>query len=65
VHKYGNQDPSGYASGNNAHIHKQDPCRNQLTDRGVVSLNKNETHIGIKNPIDLPSVRGRPHGDGS
>ena len=65
VHQYGNAKPSGYKSGNNAHVHKQDSSGNQLNDRGVPSTNPNETHIGIKNPNDLPTVRGRPHGDGS
>jgi RHS repeat-associated protein len=65
VHKYGNQDPCGYKSGNNAHVHKEDPSRNQLTDRGVISTNGDETHIGIRNPKDLPIVRGRPHGCGA
>jgi predicted RNA binding protein YcfA (HicA-like mRNA interferase family) len=65
IHHYGNQNPSGYKSGNNAHVHKQDPCKNQLSDRGIVTEDGDEQHIGIRNPVDLPSVRGRPHGDGS
>ena len=65
VHQHGNARPSGYKSGNNAHVHKQDNLGNQLNDRGMISTNPNETHIGIKNPKDLPAVRGRPHGDGS
>ena len=62
VHKYGNKCPCPYKSGNNAHVHKEDPVGNQLNDRGAVSLDPNETHIGIRNPADLPAVRGRPHG---
>ena len=65
VHQHGNARPSGYKSGNNAHVHKQDNLGNQLNDRGMISTNPNETHIGIRNPKDLPAVRGRPHGDGS
>jgi RHS repeat-associated protein len=65
VHKYGNQNPCGHKSGNNAHVHKEDPSGNQLNDRGVVSSNPDETHIGIRNPRDLPTVRGRPHGCGA
>jgi hypothetical protein len=34
----------------------------ELTERGIASTDKNETHIGIRNPADLPQVRGRPHG---
>nr|WP_326489744.1 RHS repeat-associated core domain-containing protein [Paraburkholderia sp. ZP32-5] len=62
VHKYGNKHPCSYKSGNNAYVHKEDPSGNQLNDRGIVSLDPNETHIGIRNPADLPAVRGRPHG---
>jgi RHS repeat-associated protein len=62
VHKYGNKCPCSYKSGNNAHIHKEDSVGNQLNDRGIASSNPNETHIGIRNPSDLPFVRGRPHG---
>ena len=62
VHKYGNKCLCPYRSGNNAHVHKEDPAGNQLNDRGLVSLDPNETHIGIRNPADLPAVRGRPHG---
>ena len=65
VHQHGNKNPSGYKSGNNAHVHKQDNSGNQLNDRGHISTNPAETHIGIRNPQDLPAVRGRPHGDGS
>ncbi|QIL80520.1 hypothetical protein G7047_11860 [Diaphorobacter sp. HDW4A] len=65
VHQHGNASPSGYKSGNNAHVHKQDSSGRQLNDRGKVRPVGDETHIGIKNPSDLPVVRGRPHGDGS
>jgi hypothetical protein len=62
VHKYGNKNTTPHKSGNNAHIHKQDPSGNQLNDKGHISTNPNETHIGIKNPKDLPAVRNRPNG---
>lgn len=63
VHPYGNEKTSQYASGNNAHAHKQDPGGNQLNDRGNVSRDPNDTHIGLPNPPDLPRVRGRDHGE--
>jgi RHS repeat-associated protein len=62
VHKYGNLNACPHKSGNNAHIHKQDPSNHQLDDEGKVSTDPNKTHIGIRNPADLPAVRGRPHG---
>lgn len=31
-----------------------------ITDR--VSTNADETHIGVRNPVDFPFTRGRPHG---
>ena len=71
VHPYGNESPTMRngqqtpKSGVNAHVHKENPSGNQLDDKGNVSTNPNETHIGIKNPADLPSVRGRPHGSGA
>lgn len=64
VHPYGDQNEGQYKSGNNAHLHKEDPQHNQLDDHGATSADKNATHIGIKNPPDLPAVRGRPHGAG-
>lgn len=62
VHPYGKQSSSAHKSGNNAHLHKQDAAGNQLSDRGIISTDPNATHIGLPNPADLPSVRGRPHG---
>jgi hypothetical protein len=62
VHPYGNVKQSPYKSGNNAHLHKQDPGGAQLNDRGIISTNPSETHIGLPNPGDFPQVRGRPHG---
>lgn len=62
VHPYGNQNASSHRSGNNAHLHKQDSAGRQLNDRGRVSANPNDTHIGLPNPSDFPSVRGRPSG---
>lgn len=44
------------------HIHKRDPSKQQLNDEGKVSADPNKTHIGIRNPANLPAVRGRPHG---
>ena len=65
VHPYGNQNQAPYKSANNAHVHKQGPNGNQLNDRGLPSTDPNATHIGIRNPKDLPTVRNRPHGAGS
>jgi RHS repeat-associated protein len=65
IHPYGNQATGVYRSGNNAHIHKESPSGAQLTDRGIPSNDPAQTHIGIKNPSDLPAVRGRPHGAGT
>nr|WP_320050524.1 RHS repeat-associated core domain-containing protein [uncultured Desulfuromonas sp.] len=65
IHPYGNQNTTPYRSANNAHIHKQTPDGNQLSDRGIISTNPSDTHIGIRNPKDLPTVRNRPHGAGT
>jgi RHS repeat-associated protein len=65
IHRYGNEKPSGYKSGNNAHVHKLDPCKNQLDDRGLIATDGDAKHIGVNPPKDLPTVRGRTHGDGS
>ncbi|WP_411704767.1 RHS repeat-associated core domain-containing protein, partial [Edaphovirga cremea] len=70
IHPYGNQSMNMNngqltpKSGLNAHIHKQNPSGDQLTDLGHVSTNPDLTHIGIRNPVDYPTVRGRPHGSG-
>lgn len=64
IHPYGNQSRAPYKSANNAHVHKQSPEGAQLDDAGAASTNPNATHIGIRNPKDLPQVRSRPHGDG-
>ena len=71
IHPYGNESVTNKAgdltpkSGLNAHVHKETPTGDQLTDRGIVSTNLDETHIGIKNPRDLPTVRNRAHGHGA
>jgi hypothetical protein len=71
IHPYGNQSMNMKngnltpKSGLNAHVHKEGPTKKQLNDRGFESTDLDETHIGIKNPQNLPSVRGRPHGAGS
>nr|WP_323662061.1 hypothetical protein [Pectobacterium parmentieri] len=52
-------------SGANAHVHKYDPGEISLNDRGIRSSNPNETHIGIRNPKDYPTKRGRSHGCGA
>jgi len=65
IHPYGNQGAAPFRSANNAHIHKESAAGKQLTDRGSPSTDPSETHIGIRNPPDLPSVRGRPHGAGT
>ena len=62
VHPYGNQAQGAHKSGNNAHLHKQDAQGNQLNDRGAVSTDKSQTHIGLPNPKDFPQVRGRDSG---
>ncbi len=62
VHPYGNKKTSAHKSANNAHVHKQDPAGNQLDDHGNVSSDPNQTHIGTKNPKDLPDKRKRPQG---
>ncbi len=71
VDPYGNQsmtmkngDPLP-KSGANAHVHKYDPGEVPLNDRGIPSTNPNETHIGIRNPNDYPTKRGRAHGCGA
>jgi hypothetical protein len=51
-----------YKSGNNAHLHKEDPAGNQLNDRGHISTDPKHTHIGGPNRLDFPAVRGRPDG---
>jgi RHS repeat-associated protein len=70
IHKYGNNNASGYKSGNNAHVHKDygrhgSGNETPLNDKGRVDHNKDNTHIGIRNPKDYSAVSGRPHGDGS
>ena len=62
VHPYGNEKATPHKSGNNAHMHKQDPAGNQLNDRGSVSTNPNETHIGQPNPKDFEEIRKRKNG---
>jgi RHS repeat-associated protein len=78
IHPYGNAPPTGtqprsatdpnahpYKTANNAHVHKVDQAGNRLSDTGqVVPVNSAPAHIGIPNPPDLPTVRGRPHGAG-
>ena len=77
IHPYGNAGTTMRngqltpKSGVNGHVHKEGspriPNRDgaQLNDRGFESSNPNDTHIGIKNPRDLPQVRNRPHGSGA
>jgi len=64
-HPYGNQNTGPYKSGNNSHVHKQNPAGQPLNDRGIVDSNPNNNHIGTRNPADLPQVRNRPHGAGT
>jgi hypothetical protein len=72
IHAYGNAAGSNapYKSALNGHLHKKVPGGLHsggiwnLNDRGFISGSASETHIGINNPIDLPIIRGRPHGDG-
>jgi RHS repeat-associated protein len=65
IHPYGNQAEAPWRSANNAHVHKQSPSGRQLTDRGIPSTDPSQTHIGIRNPSDLPAIRSRPHGAGT
>ena len=68
IHAYGNNSFSPFKVSNNAHVHKSvgrhNPRggRGELTDAGNVSSDLGTTHIGIRNPADLPSVKGIPHG---
>lgn len=62
VHPYGNEKQTPYKSGNNAHLHKETPNGDQLNDRGIISNNPNETHIGLPNPSDFQKIRARPDG---
>jgi hypothetical protein len=62
VHPYGNVKQTPHKSGNNGHLHKQDPAGNQLDDRGNVSQDPNKTHIGVPNPRDFKKVRNRDSG---
>jgi RHS repeat-associated protein len=67
IHKYGNKNVTPYKAGNNAHVHKSigkhgDPGTIELNDKGLPSTDAAETHIGIKNPADYPTIAGRPHG---
>jgi RHS repeat-associated protein len=67
IHGYGNASAGPFKSGNNAHIHKDigrhgEPGTVALSDRGIPSTDPSETHIGIANPKDFPSVAGRPNG---
>jgi hypothetical protein len=68
IHPYGNQTRTEYRSGNNAHVHKKlivaKDQKVEFNDRGFVSDEPGETHIGIRNPSNLPQIRNRPHGDG-
>lgn len=67
VDAYGNQSAATWPTANNAHVHKQaGPSKTDVkfNDRGIPSTDQGATHIGIKNPPDLPAVRGRQHGLG-
>ncbi len=65
LHAYGDQTQKPWKTANNGHVHKYSPSGDKLDDMGMPnsSMGK-ETHIGIKNPSELPEVRGRPHGAG-
>jgi hypothetical protein len=66
IHPYGDASTKPWKTANNGHIHKYDPHGGKLDDRGISSTSMGkETHIGIKNPSDLPTVRNRPHGAGT
>jgi hypothetical protein len=64
IHPYGGEkaiEPKGAAS---AHVHKEEPVDRKLNDRGVRDRSKSRNHIGLKNPMDYPTVKGQPHGYG-
>ena len=68
IHPYGNDVAHPfYRSANNAHVHKFSPSGSPLDDAGQILPTRacSAAHIGIPNPPDLPTVRGRPHGSGS
>ncbi|MDO9092468.1 MAG: RHS repeat-associated core domain-containing protein [Rubrivivax sp.] len=67
VHSYGDQTQGPHKSGNNAHLHKEQPGpkpgeMQKLDDRGKVNTDPNKTHIGLPNPKDFTKVRGRESG---
>ncbi|WP_162256922.1 RHS repeat-associated core domain-containing protein, partial [Noviherbaspirillum sp. Root189] len=67
IDAYGNIRNSAFATGNNAHVHKQSgplSSDTKFDDSGNISSDPDKTHIGIRNPADLPVIRGRPHGLG-
>ena len=70
IHGYGNKNTSPYKAGNNAHSHKSvgkhgNPGTVELSDDGMTSVNSHsaDAHIGMKNPVDFPTISGRNHGD--
>jgi RHS repeat-associated protein len=52
-------------SGANAHVHKYEPGKVKINDRGIATNNPDETHIGTRNPKDYQIKRGRAHGCGA
>jgi RHS repeat-associated protein len=69
IHAYGNVSTGPYKAGNNAHAHKSLGKHGkqgtiELADDGATAVNTHSAaaHIGIKNPIDFPTIAGRAHG---
>jgi hypothetical protein len=66
VHPYGDiKFNLHYRTANNAHYHLLSPSGQTLNVRGIPSKVEGETHIGMRNPADLPQLRRRPHGSPS
>ncbi|EFM2061330.1 hypothetical protein HCQ42_001698 [Escherichia coli] len=70
IHGYGNKNTSPYKAGNNAHSHKSVGKHGnlgtvELSDNGMTSVNSHsaDAHIGMKNPVDSPTISDRNHGD--
>lgn len=64
------KDTKEHKSANNAHAHKSvgrhlgGDKTIELADDGLTKVSpfSDEAHIGLKNPVDFPSLSGRPHG---
>jgi RHS repeat-associated protein len=70
IHSYGSNTTTPHKGGNNAHTHKSMGRHNgkttvELANDGktAVSPYSSAAHIGMKNPMDFPSISGRSHGE--